>query len=1051
MNKSRQKNRRVKAAGDEALTQQSGIPEPNVEPALENEVNRVPGDAREIVDPIKPSIDEILNDTLKYVVSTPDALLKIRSLIHKIRDSDRPDLANELERLEQALVEIESKALGEPAQAAAPGADGVAQPAENFKAGDEVTVLAEGGESYDGVIDGEADDEGNFVVRTEFMVLRNVPMASMKKKPKAEAEPGAPVPEEVKPIAGSVMKYFHVGDKVSHARYGPGIVSPASLKRISDADYKIEYDRLKEKISAKPEDRVSEADALKESQALDKAEGTTWVNGPDGLPMAVRAGEAEEEGDEEVYSQPEPGDYIIAASGPLGSLYRVGVVEGKSLGEKFKSWEDAMAAIKADMEKSNFFPNVWYQDDHGGIEVVNMSAGLVARGSRRSWYVVARKWSDGAAVSCDADVVVLARTPTGAVRRVLRRVEADLPEVPDLTERKVGKFEATWIRHVSVTKAGPNRLAQIEAGDHSKEFWSETYGLMASGPFVSAAAAVAHGSRAIDFSSVSLATGEGHIELTLGRVLGMRPTKKILAKIKVSKLLATGRDLNALPIAELEALIDNWMGVMGDVTEEATKKVVSDRVREAEAILQKKKAETAGQAPAPVTAAVKAGITRLPSGRWRDTNGNSYNSLEDAADAEAWLRVDDKLDGDSEEAKTAHAEAVEDILSNFGPKDYEPSEEVRKSFGGKLSAKETKDARAWISRKIKKLIAEGKDQKQAEAEALNMARKKGYKVPVKAAEESGVEIADFLVEIGFDISVSGDRIQAWKKFAEEGESLLGEREIEDITNYMRESPESFSVHSVEELDENGEIKASLKASAFDEIPEIDLGDGMKARRKKAKAEGGEGEEKEIEIVDGEDKVVETFADAFGDDSVTIIKCLRQILDIKAKPAKEKDGKAADGDKPKGGKAEDDLAEKPLALPAVKEKKELDAAAQVMEEHLSLAQSIAQSRMRNGQIQAKQADIDAFILGGMPFSKAQIAAAKQVIDKEIMSLLGKTKEELQGMTNGFVAFKPKPYVADPKSKVLGFPLNASVLGVPGQPGAGKVALDIGAIMSSAFRV
>lgn len=42
-------------------------------------------------------------------------------------------------------------------------------------------------------------------------------------------------------------------------------------------------------------------------------------------------------------------------------------------------------------------------------------------------------------------------------------------------------------------------------------------------------------------------------------------------------------------------------------------------------------------------------------------------------------------------------------------------------------------ARLWVSRKIRKIMREGKKQKQAIAIALSMARKRGYKVPRKKA------------------------------------------------------------------------------------------------------------------------------------------------------------------------------------------------------------------------------------------------------------------------------------------------------------------------------
>ena len=59
---------------------------------------------------------------------------------------------------------------------------------------------------------------------------------------------------------------------------------------------------------------------------------------------------------------------------------------------------------------------------------------------------------------------------------------------------------------------------------------------------------------------------------------------------------------------------------------------------------------------------IKGSISRLPSGRWKDTNGNSYDSKEEAAEAEAHGMVDPKLDEDSPEYKEQHAEALKEIL-----------------------------------------------------------------------------------------------------------------------------------------------------------------------------------------------------------------------------------------------------------------------------------------------------------------------------------------------------------------------------------------------------
>jgi hypothetical protein len=74
-----------------------------------------------------------------------------------------------------------------------------------------------------------------------------------------------------------------------------------------------------------------------------------------------------------VEPEPEPcaEDYAISDSGTLGSLYSVGIVEGKFLGE-YKTLEEAEAAIRADMEGSNYFPNVWMISDHGNAHLISI-------------------------------------------------------------------------------------------------------------------------------------------------------------------------------------------------------------------------------------------------------------------------------------------------------------------------------------------------------------------------------------------------------------------------------------------------------------------------------------------------------------------------------------------------------------------------------------------------------------------------------------------------------------------------------------------------------
>lgn len=74
---------------------------------------------------------------------------------------------------------------------------------------------------------------------------------------------------------------------------------------------------------------------------------------------------------EEKFEEPDEGDYIIYDSGRLGSLTSVGIVEGKFLGE-FKSRDEAEDAIWEDMRRHNWYPDVWYQDDHGGLTLTTI-------------------------------------------------------------------------------------------------------------------------------------------------------------------------------------------------------------------------------------------------------------------------------------------------------------------------------------------------------------------------------------------------------------------------------------------------------------------------------------------------------------------------------------------------------------------------------------------------------------------------------------------------------------------------------------------------------
>jgi len=61
-----------------------------------------------------------------------------------------------------------------------------------------------------------------------------------------------------------------------------------------------------------------------------------------------------------------PGDYAIYSSGPLGAKTSVSIVDENFLGE-YSGWNEAQRAICADMEKEQFYPNVWMVSDHGNV------------------------------------------------------------------------------------------------------------------------------------------------------------------------------------------------------------------------------------------------------------------------------------------------------------------------------------------------------------------------------------------------------------------------------------------------------------------------------------------------------------------------------------------------------------------------------------------------------------------------------------------------------------------------------------------------------------
>jgi hypothetical protein len=259
----------------------------------------------------------------------------------------------------------------------------------------------------------------------------------------------------------------------------------------------------------------------------------------------------------------------------------------------------------------------------------------------------------------------------------------------------------------------------------------------------------------------------------------------------------------------------------------------------------------------------------------------------------------------------------------------------------------------------------------------------------------------------------------------------------------------------------GEIKASAKveASAFDQIPELDIGGGMQARRKKGeKKDGAEGSQ--IEVVDKDGKVVATYPDAFGDDTVMIIKFLRQVLDIK----ETDDKKAGKADEPKGeGKKKDEsksAEDKPVVLPDTEKdskpkkgedkdekKAELEARAKWMEARLSDARFVVEEMLRKGHVMADQADIDAELLNGKTLTQAQVVASRKAVDRKVMDLLSKPETELRVIKASLSHLQVRQVRV--QASEGGFPLvNVSASGLIHE--APKKTSNLGVAITAAFR-
>jgi len=101
--------------------------------------------------------------------------------------------------------------------------------------------------------------------------------------------------------------------------------------------------------------RIKEAEAILQQKKSEKK-------------ASKRTAEAEvEEFDSEEMQEPAEDDIVIQTEGQLGGMYAA-YQSGKKLAES-PEWDELIAAVKA-VDQGNFYPTIWFLDDHGGLQVV---------------------------------------------------------------------------------------------------------------------------------------------------------------------------------------------------------------------------------------------------------------------------------------------------------------------------------------------------------------------------------------------------------------------------------------------------------------------------------------------------------------------------------------------------------------------------------------------------------------------------------------------------------------------------------------------------------
>jgi hypothetical protein len=235
----------------------------------------------------------------------------------------------------------------------------------------------------------------------------------------------------------------------------------------------------------------------------------------------------------------------------------------------------------------------------------------------------------------------------------------------------------------------------------------------------------------------------------------------------------------------------------------------------------------------------------------------------------------------------------------------------------------------------------------------------------------------------------------------------------------------------------------LSASAFDKLDKLELGGGLIAKRGKEK----DGQTvKTVVVVDKDGNEVAEYPDAFGDDTVTIIKLLRQlhnITDEDDKMAKESEKPLVLPDPEKSEKKPDEKDTK------AKNDDELEAAKKNFEERLALVRALVAERVSKRYVVANQNDIDSLLMKGMGLEASMNEALKMAVDREVMRLLSMPDAELLTIRASLGSLKPRPIQVETQASNEGLTFMAGLQVFRDTPESSD-SFELGAAFGSAFR-